>query len=75
MELREYLDQGHASASQIGEACGVRVQTIGRVANGRRDASPQLAIRVERATGGAVTRQELRPDIFGEPVAAEREEA
>lgn len=31
---------------------------------GRRKASPVLALAIEDATGGLVTKQELRPDIF-----------
>jgi DNA-binding transcriptional regulator YdaS (Cro superfamily) len=31
---------------------------------GRRKASPVLALSIEKATNGLVTRQELRPDIF-----------
>jgi DNA-binding transcriptional regulator YdaS (Cro superfamily) len=31
---------------------------------GRRKPSPVLAIAIEEATGGLVTRQETRPDIF-----------
>jgi DNA-binding transcriptional regulator YdaS (Cro superfamily) len=31
---------------------------------GRRKASPVLALAIEEATGGLVTKQELRPDIF-----------
>jgi DNA-binding transcriptional regulator YdaS (Cro superfamily) len=32
--------------------------------SGRRRASPLLSVKIEEATGGLVTRQELRPDIF-----------
>lgn len=32
--------------------------------SGRRKASPVLALAIEEATGGLVTRQVLRPDIF-----------
>jgi len=32
--------------------------------SGRRQASPVLAIEIEKATKGLVTRQALRPDIF-----------
>ena len=31
---------------------------------GRRKASPVLALAIEEATNGLVTKQELRPDIF-----------
>jgi DNA-binding transcriptional regulator YdaS (Cro superfamily) len=32
--------------------------------NGSRRASPELSAKIEKATGGLVTREELRPDIF-----------
>lgn len=31
-----------------------------------RPVSPSFAVKIEQATGGAVTRAELRPDLFGE---------
>ena len=40
------------------------------LAGGHRKASPTLARKIEEATGGAVTRHELRPDIFDAPAAA-----
>lgn len=53
----------------LAEKLGVR-QSV--VSNWRtRGASPRVpaerCIAIEHATGGAVTRQELRPDVFGEP--------
>lgn len=33
----------------------------------RNRASAEMALRIEKATSGAVTAHELRPDIFGEP--------
>lgn len=34
-----------------------------------RPVSPIFAVKIEQATGGAVTRAELRPDLFGEVAA------
>lgn len=34
------------------------------IAKGYRRASPEMALRIERATSGAVTRADLRPDLF-----------
>ena len=34
------------------------------IMNGSRKASPELSFRIEKATQGLVTREELRPDIF-----------
>lgn len=37
---------------------------LGLIMKGTRKASPELCVRIERATGGLVSREELRPDIF-----------
>lgn len=34
-----------------------------------RPVSPPFAVKIEQATGGAVTRADLRPDLFGEVAA------
>jgi DNA-binding transcriptional regulator YdaS (Cro superfamily) len=34
-----------------------------------RTCSPKLAIRIEEASGGQITRESLRPDIFGDRAA------
>lgn len=45
--------------------------TLYMIALGHKQASPQLAGRVEGATDGAVTRRDLRPDVFGPAPGAE----
>lgn len=45
---------------------------LSQVANGHRNGSPAFAIAIERETGGAVTRAEIRPDIFGVDTFSER---
>ncbi|WP_082823554.1 MULTISPECIES: helix-turn-helix domain-containing protein [unclassified Rhodanobacter] len=57
----------------LAEKLGVR-QSV--VSNWRtRGASPRVpaarCIAIEQATGGAVTRHDLRPDVFGEPTKQE----
>lgn len=42
---------------------------LAHIANGFKRAGPQLAPLIERATNGAVTRADLRPDIFGQEAA------
>lgn len=39
--------------------------TLYMIAKGHKTASPKLANRIEEATGGAVSRHDLRPDVFG----------
>lgn len=51
--------------SELSRCCGVKPQAVQQwKASGRVPATRVLV--VERATGGKVTRHELRPDVFGE---------
>lgn len=43
--------------------------TLYMIALGHKQASPQLAARIDEATAGLVSRHELRPDVFG-PIPA-----
>lgn len=58
------------SEAKLGAACGVtqgaiwKAKTAGRV-------SGELAVKIERATGGAVPRWRLRPDLWDRPVTDE----
>mgnify|MGYP000468095846 CR=1 FL=1 len=64
MKLKDYFDQTGETYSALGQRVEASSQNIGRIVRGLRQASPALALRIERATDGAVTRQELRPDIY-----------
>lgn len=66
MDLLTYIaamDQRKALA----EKCGTSPEYLWQVATGWRARKPSvdLARKIEEATAGAVTRAELRPDIFG----------
>lgn len=65
MNLREYLDslprgQIAATAGVLGISTIYLHQIAARQNN--REASPELCVRIERATDGRVTRRDLRPD-------------
>jgi len=45
---------------------GFNAEYLRQVAKGRRRLSAESAIRIERATHGAIRREDLRPDIFGQ---------
>lgn len=70
MDIRTYA-LSHGGFPRVAEKLGFNAEFLRQVAKGRRRVSPQNAIRIERATQGAVTRADLRPDIFG-PVEADR---
>lgn len=45
----------------IAAKCGIAEQYLYQVFTGRKIASPELCVSIEKATSGQVTRQELRP--------------
>lgn len=66
MKLLDYIEDKDRRA-KLAAATGKNAGYLWQVAAGWRGkkASPLLAVAIERATDGVVTRQELRPDIFG----------
>jgi DNA-binding transcriptional regulator YdaS (Cro superfamily) len=64
MNLRDYLSDVN-SRRELARALGKSPDYLYQVATERRQASPLLAIEIEGATKGAVSRHDLRPDIFG----------
>lgn len=74
MDLLTYIsDMGQRKT--LAEKCGTSPEYLWQVATGWRDRKPStdLAKKIEEATAGEVTRQELRPDVFGELADAQRE--
>lgn len=63
MKLLDYIKGLDKEGFQaFASACGTTVGQLRQVAYGRR-ASAELAIAIDRASGGAVLCEELRPDI------------
>jgi len=63
MELRTYLEQcGHGSASALGRDINAAPSLISEWASGGRPVPFDRCVAIERATAGAVTRRDLRPD-------------
>ncbi len=62
MDIKTYLSR--RSRRELADALGVTPPLISQWLSGHRRISPETALRIERATNGAVTREELRPDIF-----------
>ena len=52
---------------KLAKELGLNPEFLRQIAKGRRRASAKTAIAIEHATAGAVTREELRPDIFAAP--------
>jgi DNA-binding transcriptional regulator YdaS (Cro superfamily) len=65
MTLSEYFKTDVIGAkSEMAQFLGITPTWMSLLISGRRKASPELAIAIEKATNGLVTRQVLRPDIF-----------
>lgn len=66
MDLKTYIDDPKRKAA-LARATGADPQWLWQIATGWRNkrASPALALRIDTATNGEISKQELRPDIFG----------
>jgi DNA-binding transcriptional regulator YdaS (Cro superfamily) len=65
MNLSDYFKSDIRGAkAEMAEHLRITPTWLSLIISGKRQASPVLAIALENATGGLVTRQELRPDIF-----------
>lgn len=85
MNLKNYLSTlERGGASRLAESLGVSISYLSQMASGDTAISPARCVAIEQATGGAVTRLDLRPDdwasiwpeLVGKPSpVAEREDA
>lgn len=67
MTLQEYFnDKKRGSKDALARELGITRTWMSQLINGRQVCSPELAVEIERLTAGAVTRKDLRPDLFGE---------
>ena len=65
MNLSDYFKSDiHGAKAEMAEHLKITPTWLSLIISGKRKASPVLALALENATGGLVTRQELRPDIF-----------
>ena len=61
--LKAYLATRDRSVSaQLAETLGISASLLCQMASGRAQISPARCVAIENATGGAVTRQRMRPD-------------
>lgn len=51
--------------AHLAKAIGVTPAAVNQWVNGLRPVPPGRCIAIEKASGGAVTRYDLRPDVFG----------
>lgn len=70
MDIRAYLEKHHLSQGQFSKQIGVSQGLIWQWLEGKTRITAERAKEIEEKTGGEITRQDLRPDIFGEKEAA-----
>lgn len=71
MNAKEFLaDKGPEESERVAKRAGTNLAYFKQIASGFRKASGPLSLRLERETDGELTRHELRPDIYPEPIAA-----
>jgi DNA-binding transcriptional regulator YdaS (Cro superfamily) len=65
MTLTEYFKEEPLGAiKEMAEYLGVSVVWLSLIIHGHRRPSPKLAIAIEKATQGLVSRKDLRSDLF-----------
>lgn len=63
MNLNEYIShQGRGSIGSLAQKIGAHQPDVSRWASGKRPVPEKMAVAIEAATLGAVSRKELRPD-------------
>jgi len=64
--IRKSLDIHGGTQSTFAKACGVSQGLVSQFLKGSKKPGWKTCKKIESITGGKVTRQDLRPDIFGE---------
>lgn len=64
--------EGIGNPSRLAKALGLSAPTVYQWIEGVRPIPARWCCPIEQATGGAVTRYDLRPDIFGTAPQSER---
>jgi DNA-binding transcriptional regulator YdaS (Cro superfamily) len=67
MDAKEFLKlYGLVEGEKVAKAAGTKLVYLRQISTGFRDPSPKLAILLEKASNGRMSRKQLRPDIFGD---------
>jgi DNA-binding transcriptional regulator YdaS (Cro superfamily) len=66
MKLTEYFaDKPRGAQRELAEKLGISKTWMTLITNGHQVPSAALAVLIHQVTNGRVTREELRPDLFG----------
>lgn len=74
MDLLEYIGD-RTRRAQLAADTNSSPDYLWQIATGRRKAGAMLALSIHEATAGKVSKQTLRPDIFGAPPKAAKKAA
>ncbi len=76
MQLKEYIKSKGIKISRLANQADCCQPMISMIINGIRRPSPNLALKIEQATGGAVTRDELLfPELYSQSPTAGQDRA
>lgn len=64
MNLPQYLSASGIQQAAFAQTVGCDRGHINHICAGRARPSPALALKIEAATNGQVTRESLRPDVY-----------
>jgi DNA-binding transcriptional regulator YdaS (Cro superfamily) len=67
MDLTTYLARERISQAELARRLSVSPGLVWQWLNGRRQVAAEQVLPIERATNGAVSRHEIRPDIYPQP--------
>ena len=71
MDAKTFLETfGEPEAERVAKEAGTNLAYFKQIMYLARSPSPKLALRLEKASGGRLTRESLRPDIYGEEAQA-----
>ena len=62
--LIEKALEGFGSQAALAEAAGFSQTAINFILNGKMGISAEMAVGIDRATGGRVSKSDLRPDLW-----------
>ena len=62
MDLKTFIQSERGSGVALAGKLGIPASYLSQMAGGERVVTPERASAIERATDGAVTRRDLRPD-------------
>lgn len=67
MTLQDYFSsRKRGSKAEMAKKLNITRTWMSQLISNRVICSPELAVEIERLTDGAVTRKDLRPDLFGD---------